>query len=132
MTLNPRIKAPPKPAAAKAAAVQGTRPALVGEGRHAPGVDLYAAVAIEHANGLVNAPTPPAVQAVLDAASTDDLIAARALLKERLAQSPAPPSDDPDGSAGGDAGDGQGGPSDGAADPTLNPDPTGPAGGLKE
>lgn len=132
MTLNPRIKAPKPPAAAKATAVKGTQPALVGEGRHAPGVDLYAAVAIEHANGLVNAPTPPAVQAVLDEASSGDILAARALLKERLAQSPATPSDDPDGSAGGDDGGDQSDPPAGPTDPVTNPDPSGDAGGAKE
>lgn len=49
----------PKPAPARASSVP--------PGREAPGVDLSAAVAIEHANKAVNAPVPPQVQAVLDA-----------------------------------------------------------------
>lgn len=70
----------------------------VAPGREAPPVDLSAAVAIERANALVNAPTPPAIQAVLDAdpAAADE---ARASLARALAAAedsqpqPAPGAD---------------------------------------
>lgn len=73
-----------------------TRPASVPPGREAPGVELSAAVAIEHANTAVNAPVPPAVQDVLDADPTATA-KARQALADRIAAQPPAVDDDEDG-----------------------------------
>lgn len=78
----------PKPAPARASSVP--------PGREAPGVDLSAAVAIEHANKAVNAPVPPPVQAVLDADPRATAAAREARDALLAAASPVPPPADGD------------------------------------